>query len=113
MADPTSRPKEKRPTQAKDFRIVFANAFTVRFGDNDALLKFAMDFDSSDLDAPLVEEVGVVMTPRSVKLLAHALTESISAFEAALGPIQVPKSKLNGISESIRSRAAEPASPKD
>jgi Protein of unknown function (DUF3467) len=111
MADPSPKPKEKKTAQSKDFRIIFANLFTIRFGDNDVLVKFAMEEDASDLDAPNIEEVGVVMTPRSAKLFAHALTEAINAFEAALGSIQVPQSKLDGITESIRSRVAEAASP--
>jgi hypothetical protein len=110
MTAPAARIEAKAPIESKRFRIVFTNSFALRFNDNDVLIRFSIDPDPANPAAPTVEEVGVVMTPRSVKLLAHALTEAIGAFEAAVGPISVPQEKLDSITESLRPRPQAPRS---
>lgn len=102
MSTPIGQSKGEASIQSKDFRIVYTNSFAVRFGDNDVLLKFIIDTDTADPTAPNIEEVGVIMTPRSAKLLAYALTQTIEAYEAAAGPIAIPQEKLDSISEALQ-----------
>ena len=79
--------------QSKDFRYVYANAFSVRLGDNDVTLMFGMHESGTDLQ-DMLEEVAIVMTPRTLKIILNNLGHALEAFESKLGEIPIPAEKL-------------------
>lgn len=78
--------------RSKDFRYVFINAFGLRLGDNDVTLTLGMHEGGDPED--MLEEVAVVMTPRTLKIIVNNLDNALKAFESQLGEIQVPPGKL-------------------
>ncbi len=78
--------------RSKDFRYVFVNAFGVRLGDNDVTLTLGMHEGGDPQD--MLEEVAVVMTPRTLKIILNNLNNALKAFESHIGEIPVPPGKL-------------------
>ncbi len=78
--------------RSKDFRYVFINAFGVRLGDNDVTLTLGM-YEGGD-PQDMLEEVAVVMTPRTLKIILNNLGNALKAMESHLGEISVPPEKL-------------------
>jgi len=62
-------------------------------GDNDVTLSFGFVEDPANPES-LEEEVGVVMTPRTLKILAHNLKIVLDLVERQSGEISVPKEKM-------------------
>ena len=82
--------------------IFFTNVFAMAFGDNDVQLDFGIERPSGDSKVTK-PQVSVVMTPRSAKILAHALLQTIEHFEAQTGtPISMPAGKLEQIRDRLR-----------
>lgn len=79
-------PMPEKPVISKDYRVVFANAFGLRFSDNDATVYFMMSDDPEKLEEA-ERQVGVVMTPRSIKTLGIMLLEIVARVEEASGDI--------------------------
>jgi len=75
--------------RTKDYRLVYANTFRMRFGDNDVLLSFGHD-EVGQVENHITEEVCVAMTPRTAKQLAATLARVIENFEREVGPIILP-----------------------
>jgi hypothetical protein len=91
--------------QSKDFRYVFTNAFAVRMGDNDITLTFGMHEGGPPEE--MLEEVAVVMTPRTLKIIVNNVGNAIKAFESQMGEIPVPPEKLpTSFDEMIKAGAA-------
>jgi hypothetical protein len=89
-----------RTGTASDFRIVFANAFRVRIGDNDCALSFVVETD--DLQGQIqIDQVQVACTPRTLKLMHHAITLGLKRLEAATGPIELPPDKIEGLEKAF------------
>jgi hypothetical protein len=84
-----------------DHRRVFANAFTIRFSDNDVSLGFVYTDDPANEESGEVAAT-VVLTPRSVKVLTHVLLETIKVHEEQVGEIPLPEGKLEGIRGKIQ-----------
>ena len=80
----------------KDFRIVFANAFRLRVGDNDCSVTFVVETDDPDGQYQ-TDQMQILLTPRSLKLLNFGITKVIEKFETSLGPIHVPEEKLRAL----------------
>ncbi len=78
--------------RSKDFRYVFINAFGVRVGDNDVTLTLGMHEGGDPQD--MLEEVAVVMTPRTLKIILNNLDNALKALESEIGEIPVPREKL-------------------
>ena len=78
--------------RSKDFRYVYANAFSVRLGDNDITLTLGMH-DGGDPE-DMLEEVAVVMTPRTLKIMLGNLGNALEAMESRTGEIPVPPGKI-------------------
>ena len=78
--------------RSKDFRYVFVNAFGVRLGDNDVTLTLGMHEGGDPQD--MLEEVAVVMTPRTLKIILNNLDNALKALESQVGEIPVPPEKL-------------------
>ena len=91
--------------RSKDFRYVFANTFAVRLGDNDLTITFGMAEGKDPED--MLEEVAVVMTPRTLKIILNNLGNAFEAFESQIGEISVPPGKLpSSFEEMIETGAA-------
>ncbi len=82
-----------RENQSKDFRYVYANAFSVRLGDNDVTLVVGM-LEAGEPSKDILEEVAIVMTPRTLKIMLNNLDNALKAFESKVGEIPVPSGKL-------------------
>lgn len=78
--------------RSKDFRYVFTNAFGVRYGDNDVTLTLGITEGGSADD--MLEEMAVIMTPRTLKILVNNLNNLIQKVESEQGEIFVPPGKL-------------------
>ena len=80
-------PSEKRE-RSKDFRFIFANAFNVKFSDNDVALTLAnQHVFGGEKDTTYVDEAVLMMTPKTAKLLARILNNIVSELESQIGPI--------------------------
>ncbi len=89
-------------TRSKDFRYVYAGGFSMLFNGQDAIIRFGVKVDGS-LDI-LHEEVGVIMSPSTMKLLGKLLVRMAEMVETATGQeIPVDPSKLAAIEQSIQS----------
>ena len=78
--------------RSKDFRYVYINTFGVRLGDNDVTLSLGVHEGGDPID--MFEEVGVIMTPKTLKILLNSLNNALAAMEDQLGEIPVPPEKL-------------------
>jgi hypothetical protein len=91
--------------QSKEFRRVFANAFVIGFGDNDTGITFGFH-QPPEPAATMQEEVMVVMTPRTMKLLAANLGAMIKQWENIFGEIPVPTEKLQDFEKNLAKEIA-------
>ena len=78
--------------RSKDFRYVFVNGFSVRVGDNDITL--TLGFHEGGDPEDMLEEVAVVMTPKTLKIILNNLDNALKALESRFGEIPVPPGKL-------------------
>lgn len=76
-----SIPGREKNQKSKDFRYIYANGIVTQFGGNDVTLIFGIKENQSALDNSMNEEVGVIMTPTTAKMLAISLTKLIEGFE--------------------------------
>ena len=91
--------------RSKDFRYVYANSFGVRLGDNDLTLTFGMHEGGEPED--MMEEVALVMTPRTLKIMLNNLNNALQALESKIGEIPVPSGKLpSSFDEMVKTGAA-------
>ena len=81
--------------RSKDFRYVFANAFSVRLSDNEITIKFGMDEGGDPKNLDILDEVAVVMTPKTLKIMLNNLGNALTAMEAQFGEVSVPPEKLS------------------
>jgi hypothetical protein len=70
------------PTRAPDFRFYPANSLSFAFSDNDARIVFGLE-EPGSVDP--YEQVGVVMTHRTLKLLGELINETIEQYESSRG----------------------------
>ncbi len=78
--------------RSKDFRYVFVNAIGVRLSDNDVTLTLGMHDGGDPKD--MLEEVAIVMTPKTLKIMLNDLGNVLNALESQIGEIPVPPAKL-------------------
>lgn len=88
-------------SRSKDFRYEYANAFAIQVGDNDVIIRFGIN-EVPGKSAEFVDQIGIILTPRSAKVLIHALGNAIEALEGEIGPILLPAGKMEEISKSIK-----------
>ena len=75
-------------TRSLDFRYIFANGVGLGLNDNEIRLMFSF---CEDLNKPeeSIEQVGIILTPRTAKLVARMLSDSIEHFEGISG-VKIP-----------------------
>src|SRR6266403_1079748 len=86
----------------KDFRTAFSNTFRFRASATDIGITFGY---STQIPGPggerdiLQDEVEVVLTPTTLKLLKMALDDNLEAVEKLIGTIQIPQEILDLLAE--------------
>ena len=75
--------------RSKDFRYVYANGMKMQFGPIDVILTFGIKEDLASSEEAIFEEVGIVLTPVTAKLLAMSLTRTIEHVEKTSN-IEIP-----------------------
>ena len=104
-------PKVTRKTaRNRDFRIVFANAIRLRLGDNECGITFVMETDDETGNIVLEDQIQVVMTPRSLKILQLTLNHAMTELERAIGPITLAPEKMAELEKALASAQAKPTS---
>jgi hypothetical protein len=107
MADDSKQTELKQtPIQMvrnKDFRVAFSNTFRFRASPNDIGITFGYATQVPAVGGGerniLQDEVEVVLTPTTLKLLKIALDDNVEAIEKAIGTIQLPQEMLEAIAE--------------
>lgn len=97
---PANPPEPKPVFWAQDHRIVFANTFTVRIGDNDIAIEMSTEQNVNGKDVYL-STVQVMMTPASARILSRMLTGLLDKMEKELGPIKISTEKLENIDKLV------------
>lgn len=71
-------------SRSSEFRYIFANAAGLGINDNELRLMFSF---CEDLTVPegAIEQVGIILTPPTAKLVARMLVESIDHYERISG----------------------------
>lgn len=88
--------------KAPEFRYIYSNGFGIRFGDNEVTVLFGIDESAQPNDGLIYEQVGVVMTHRTLKMLLSALGTTLESFERDFGEVKVPEGKLAKLEETIQ-----------
>jgi len=83
--------------RSKDFRYVYTNGITAQFGGHDFTLVFGIKEWQTSNDGKLFEEVGVVMTPTTAKMLAITLTKAVENFEKSSGNVILVDKAILGV----------------
>jgi hypothetical protein len=89
-------------SRSQDFRFVFANTFSVSFGQAEAQLIFGIQTNPGTQDVTMEEQVGLITTHPATKLLVQMLAMIIEAHEKATGvEIQVDPARLEQIKQAL------------
>jgi hypothetical protein len=99
--DPESLSPQKI-IKSNDWRVVYANTFGLVFGDNDVRITLALDQDPQKPGTELLEQVAVMMTPRTAKILAHTLSFVIANYEVAHGVISMPQEIIDKLNAGLQ-----------
>lgn len=89
------------PTRTPEFRYVFANTLGFGLTDNEARIVFAM---AEDLTKPedAIEQVGVVLSHRTLKLMAYIIDQAIQSYEDATKTvIPLDQAKMDALKASM------------
>jgi hypothetical protein len=90
-------------TQAKDFRYVYSNTFSMQFSGSDLCLRFGIGHDAADQNKGMQEQVAVFMTSPAMKVLYLSLGAIIENFEKTSGAeIQVPSATAEMLRKMIK-----------
>lgn len=95
---------EKPTLWARDHKIVFTNAFSLRLGDNDISIEFSTEQTIADKQVYL-SQLQVMMTPKSAKILSLVLNNALEQLEKLSGaPITLPPDKIAELNRSFIAR---------
>lgn len=92
--------------RATDFRWVFADTIGFTFSENDGRLIFGMAEEPRNAETAC-EQVGVVMTPRTLKALGTIVSATLDHYEKTTGSI-IPIDE--GFLAAFKARLDQPAS---
>ena len=103
----TTTTKPEKPTfWTPDHRIIFANSFSLRMGNNDVSLELSTEQNVNGTDGYL-SSTQLMMTPASAKVLAILLTKSLERLEKEMGlPIPVDIERVKAMEKQIASTPA-------
>jgi hypothetical protein len=107
---PQTPAPQQAPTVVRSplWRVIYGNSVNIQFGDNDVRIGIGLDQNPNMPGQSTLEEAAIILTPRTAKLLAHALGTIIANFEAANGPISIPQAKIENVAEQIAKQATRP-----
>jgi hypothetical protein len=103
--DPNAAAPKPQPTsliRSKDFRTAFANTFRFRASPTDIGLTFgyATQVPSPTGDRNILQdEVEVVITPSTLKVLKMAIDDHLEVIEKMIGTIQLPQEVVDTLAE--------------
>ena len=84
---------------------MFVNAFKLRFSENDLTLTLGIHEGGDPKD--MLQEVAVVMTPRTLKIMIGNTQNVLDQFEAEVGEIQVAPGKIaSSLDEMVKAGSA-------
>jgi hypothetical protein len=72
-----------------------------RIGDNDTAMTFLIETDDETGTIVHEDQVQVIVTPKTLKLLHMVLTHGISELERLIGPIDLGAEKISEIEKSL------------
>lgn len=96
---------EKPTFWTPDHRIIFANAFSLRMGNNDVSLELSTEQNVNGTEGYL-SSAQLMMTPASAKVLAILLTKSLERLEKETGPIALDAKRVEAMEKLIVSTPA-------
>jgi hypothetical protein len=99
--DTKDAPKAARLLRAPNFKNAYSNTFRIRIGDNDISIAFGYQTEVLD-QVILQDEVEVVLTPRTFKVLALAIGPILEDIEKQMGTIAVPQEIIDGVNASLK-----------
>jgi hypothetical protein len=80
---------EKKKITSKDFRTIAVSAIGANANDNLVHLTFGLEVtDNTTMEEVIVEEVRLVMTPRTLKAVQMTLTQLVQGLETVMGELQ-------------------------
>jgi len=86
--------------RSKDFRYVYANSFSFNLTDNDATISLGI---TDKPQGEPHEEIALVLTPKSLKLLAHMANIAVGKWEEVSGaPIPLAMEKILEIDDRMK-----------
>ena len=104
-----------QPNRTPDFRYLFANSFGLQMNNNEVTVRFGYSEDVTRPEESILEQVGIIFTPASAKLLGITLTSIMESFERDTGTtIAVDDAKLAELKAAMKATpvAAPKAPPK-
>jgi hypothetical protein len=90
-----------KTVRGRDYRTVFANGVRFRVGDNDAAMTFLIETDDETGTVVHEDQVQVIVTPKTLKVLHMVMTHGISELERLMGPIDLGAEKISEIEKSL------------
>lgn len=88
----------KKRVQSKDFRTVVVSSIGAAANDNLAQITFGLEIIDQDSDEEIIlEEIRLVMTPRTLKVVQQTLRNLLDGMELAMGEIPLgilPKAQV-------------------
>ncbi len=98
------------PNRTPDFRYIFANTIGFAFTDNESRIIFAISEDMEKTESA-TEQVGVILTHKTLKLLGMLINETIEHYERTTGTvIPLDADKAASIRATLNREDATPAS---
>jgi hypothetical protein len=91
----------KKTIRSRDFRTVYSNGSRFRIGDNDASMTFLIETDDETGSMIHEDQVQVIMTPRSLKVLHMVITHGLTQLEQLMGPIDLGAEKIAEIQNAL------------
>jgi hypothetical protein len=86
--------REQTIEYARDFRYVYANTLGIAGSNHDFQIAFGIDADITSPGSKVQQQVTVILTHNSAKLLAATLSQLVETIERQVGPIPLAEDKL-------------------
>jgi hypothetical protein len=68
-------------TRSKDFRYIHVNALSVQFNGEEMILRLGVSEDLGQTEGTFFEEIALVMSATSAKLIGETLSTVVASFE--------------------------------
>jgi hypothetical protein len=101
-------PNVAKVEKSASWRIIYTNAVTIGFGENESRLVVGFDNDLTKPGTNITEEVVIVMHHRTAKMVAFTLNAIIANWESKNGPIPLNADKVQEIEKQLGPLAEQP-----